>query len=124
MEVSGKVKKIEAVKTFGSSGFRKRELIIVTEEQYPQFLSIEFVQDKCDLLDSLKEGDLVKIGINLRGREWVNPEGETKYFNSIQGWKVEKGQNQTASTNPPVESVGKFETTGSYSDEDPDDLPF
>jgi Domain of unknown function (DUF3127) len=124
MEVSGKVKKIEAAKTFGSSGFRKRELIIVTEEQYPQFLLIEFVQDKCDLLDSLKEGDLVKIGINLRGREWVNPEGETKYFNSIQGWKIEKGQNQAAITNPPVESVGKFATTDSYSDEDPDDLPF
>lgn len=122
MEVSGKVKKIEAAKTFGS-GFRKRELIIVTEEQYPQFLLVEFVQDKCDLLDSLKEGDLVKIGINLRGREWVNPEGETKYFNSIQGWKIEKGQSQ-ASTIPAVESVGKFATTDSYSDEDPDDLPF
>ncbi len=124
MEVSGKVKKIEAAKTFGTSGFRKRELVIVTEEQYPQFLLIEFLQDKCDLLDSLKEGDLVKIGINLRGREWVNPEGETKYFNSIQGWRIEKGQSQAVGTVPPVESVGKFATTDSYSDEDPDDLPF
>jgi len=88
MEVQGTVKLIDETKTFGTNGFRKRELVVTTEEQYPQHIMIEFVQDKCDLLNSFSPGQKVKVGINLRGREWQSPQGETKYFNSIQGWKV------------------------------------
>jgi hypothetical protein len=51
---------------------------------------IEFTQDKCDLLNNYSVGETVKVGINLRGREWVSPQGETKYFNSVQGWRIEK----------------------------------
>ena len=57
-------------------------------EQYPQDVSIEFLQDKAIILDNYKVGQDVVIGINLRGREWTNPEGEVKYFNSIIGWKI------------------------------------
>ena len=89
MEVTGKIKVIGETKTFGDKGFRKRELVITTEEQYPQHILMEFVQDKCGLLDVVSEGEDVKVRINIRGREWVNPEGETKYFNSLQGWKIE-----------------------------------
>ena len=88
MEVIGTIKVIGETQTFGATGFRKRELVITTEEQYPQTIMVEFVQDKCDLLDKHQVGKNVKIGINLRGREWVNPQGETKYFNSIQGWNI------------------------------------
>src|SRR5690606_40015769 len=90
MEVQGKIKMIDDTKTYGSSGFRKREVVVTTEEQYPQHILVEFVQDKCDLLDKFQVGQPVKIGVNLRGREWVNPQGETKYFNSIQGWRSEE----------------------------------
>ena len=86
MEVTGKIKKIDETKTFGNNGFRKREVVVTTDEQYPQFLLIEFIQDKCDLLDNYNVGEDVKISINLRGREWINPEGEAKYFNAIQGF--------------------------------------
>jgi hypothetical protein len=51
---------------------------------------IEFTQDKCDLLNNYSVGETVKVAINLRGREWVSPQGETKYFNSVQGWRIEK----------------------------------
>ena len=88
MEVQGTIKVIGEIQTFGAKGFRKRELVITTEEQYPQSILVEFVQDKCDLLDKFEVGKNVKIGINLRGREWTNPQGETKYFNSIQGWNI------------------------------------
>ena len=60
------------------------------QEQYPQPINIEFLQEKSDLLNTLKEGDKVKVAINLRGREWTSPQGEVKYFNSITGWRVEK----------------------------------
>ena len=90
MDITGKIKLINETKEYGSNGFRKRELVVTTEEQYPQDLLIEFIQDKCDILNSYNVGESVKIDINLRGREWQSPQGETKYFNSIQGWRIEK----------------------------------
>ena len=90
MELQGKIKMIGKTEEFGSNGFRKRELVVTTEEQYPQHILVEFVQDKCDILNGYAVGQNVKVGINLRGREWVNPQGEAKYFNSIQGWRIEK----------------------------------
>ena len=89
MELQRTVKKIGETQTF-ASGFQKRELVILTEEQYPQPILIEFLSDKIDLLQNVKEGESVKVGINIRGREWTNPQGEVKYFNSITGWRLEK----------------------------------
>jgi hypothetical protein len=88
MEVQGKIKLVKATETINGT-FRKRELVVTTDEQYPQDILIEFVQDKCDMLDKYKDGQNVKVGINLRGREWINPEGVAKYFNSLQGWRIE-----------------------------------
>ena len=89
MEISGKVKVISAEQQI-SPTFKKRELVVTTDEQYPQSIMIEFIQDKTDLLNTISVGEDVKVSINLGGREWVNPQGETKYFNSIKGWKIEK----------------------------------
>lgn len=87
MEVKGKVHKIGNSETFGN--YTKRELVVKTDEQYPQTISIEFGQGKCnEYLDKLTLGQNVTVGINLRGREWKNPQGETVYFNSINGWSV------------------------------------
>ncbi|MEP3838203.1 MAG: DUF3127 domain-containing protein [Algibacter sp.] len=125
MEVQGRIKMVGETQTFGSNGFRKREIVVTTEEQYPQHIMVEFVQDKTDLLNSYKEGQQVKISINLRGREWVNPQGETKYFNSIQGWRIEAVQAEGASGNvPPVPPADAFEPAGNLKEEDHDDLPF
>jgi hypothetical protein len=123
MEVQGKIKMIGETQTFGSNGFRKRELVVTTEEQYPQHILIEFVQDKTDLLNNYQVGQGVKVNINLRGREWVNPQGETKYFNSVQGWRIENLQ--TAADNmPPVAPNEAFEPATNLNEEDHDDLPF
>lgn len=124
MEIEGKIKMIDETKTYGSSGFKKRELVITTEEQYPQHLSIEFVQDKTNLLDNFKEGQPVKVSINLRGREWTNPQGEIKYFNSIQGWRIESLQPGAAGEIPPVPPMDAFEPVDELNEEDHDDLPF
>jgi hypothetical protein len=43
------------------------------------------------LLNSFQVGEAVKID-NLRGREWTNAQGETVYFNTIQGWRIAKLQ--------------------------------
>ena len=48
----------------------------------------EFTQDRADIPSRYNEGDKVTISINIRGREWTNREGETRYFVSIQGWRM------------------------------------
>ena len=92
MEVKGKVKVVNDTQEVSAS-FKKRELVVTTDEQYPQHILIEFAQDKCSLLDNIQINEEVTVYINLRGREWVNPQGETKYFNQIQGWKIDKNSN-------------------------------
>lgn len=126
MEVQGKVKMVGETQTFGSNGFRKREIVVTTDEQYPQHIMVEFIQDKCDLLNTFQVGQDVKISINLRGREWVNPQGETKYFNSIQGWRIESLQPAApaAAPMPSTPPVDTFEPATDFSEEDHDDLPF
>ncbi len=125
MEVSGKVKVINAEQQVSAS-FRKRELVVTTDEQYPQHIMIEFTQDKCDLLNNYNVGEAVKVSINLRGREWVNPQGETKYFNSIQGWRIEKLQAEApaAQQMPPMPAAEAFAPATDFKEEEHDDLPF
>jgi hypothetical protein len=89
-EIVGKVLVKGEVKTFGDKGFQKQDFVVVTDEKYPQSILVEFQQDNCDLTKPFNIGDDVKIGVNLRGRSWESPQGETKYFNSIVGWRIEK----------------------------------
>lgn len=96
MEILGKIKVINQTQNV-SATFKKRELVVSTNEQYVQHILIEFAQDKCDILDNYQVGQNVKVGINLRGREWVNPQGETKYFNQIQGWNISKDESNPSS---------------------------
>lgn len=125
MEIQGTIKQIDQTKTFGSNGFRKREMVVTTDEQYPQHILVEFVQEKTELLDKFKVGQPVKVSINLRGREWTSPQGELKYFNSIQGWRVEPVQQETPEGGmPPVPPLEAFEPAQDLREEDYDDLPF
>jgi len=107
MEITGKIKVLNETQTIGASGFRKREVVIATNEQYPQTILIEFVQDKCDLLNNYTVNDEVTIAINLRGKEWISPEGQTKYFNSVNGWKIQNNNepNSKISTSNPISDV-------------------
>lgn len=108
MEVIGKVKLVNDLVSVSAS-FQKQELVVATDEQYPQFISINFVQDKTELLNNLRIGDDVKVHINLRGREWISPQGETKYFNDIQGWRVEKLTDANLAINEPQNLSAQYE---------------
>ncbi len=124
MEIIGKVKLVNPEQQV-SATFKKRELIVTTDEQYPQHILIEFIQDKTDLLNTVQVGEGVKVSINLRGREWVSPQNETKYFNSIHGWRIEKMQAETpAAAAPPMPPAQAFEPATDFKEEEHDDLPF
>jgi hypothetical protein len=124
MEVSGKIKMLGESKNVGSGSFLKRELVVTTDEQYPQHILVEFVQDKCDLLNNYQVGDAVKVSINLRGREWVDPQGVTKYFNAIQGWRVEKLGAAAPAQAVPMPAAETFAPAENFKEEEHDDLPF
>ena len=122
MELQGTIKKIGETQTFASR-FQKAELVLVTDEQYPQPILIEFLSDKIDLLQNVKEGESVKIGINIRGREWKNQQGEVKYFNSISGWRLEKVSGDATQGNFTGKPKEK-ESENPFLEEGDDDLPF
>lgn len=126
MEVTGKIKMIDQTKEVGSGGFKKRDVVVTTDEQYPQQILVQFVQDKCDLLNPFQVGEAVKIDINLRGREWTNPQGETVYFNTIQGWRIGKleGAGNSAAQTPPMPAAQAFAPATNLNEEEADDLPF
>lgn len=119
MEITGKIKVLNDAQNIGDNGFRKREVVITTEEQYPQHILVEFIQDKCDLLDGYAVSQEVKININLRGREWVSPESVAKYFNAIQGWRIELLDNQKSTP----KNITQQEPV-SFIEDDNTDLPF
>jgi hypothetical protein len=110
MEIQGSIKVVGQTEEVGSKGFKKRLLVVTTQEQYPQQIPMDFVQDKVSLLDNFSVGDTVKVGINLRGNEYNG-----KYYLNAQGWRIEKvGESQAAPFEPAGELVQGVD----------DDLPF
>jgi hypothetical protein len=116
-----------------SDKFRKREFVIEYAEntQYPEFIKLELVQDKCELLDKFAVGQEVEVQFNLKGRRWTDAKGEVKYFNSLQAWKINAAGNKATA---PAGAPAKAETAQAsrpYADWAPngdgnvaDDLPF
>ena len=101
--------------------FQTRELVITTEENYPQYIKFQLTQERCAALDAYQEGEKIKVYFDLKGREW-----QGKYLTNLNAWKLEK----VSGTNPPPapqeKSVSNFDTFESISEDMPDfgDLPF
>jgi hypothetical protein len=114
--------KVKSAEQQVSEKFRKREFVITdNSSQYPQHISFQLTQDKCSLIDNSKVGDEIKVFFNLRGREWKSPkDGEMKYFNSLEAWKIEKAGAATSSSAP----VSEPDVTSFSASEGENDLPF
>jgi hypothetical protein len=101
-----------------SDKFKKREITLKSQDEYPQYVTFQLTQDKCDLANNLKTGEVVEVQYNLRGRKWEAQDGTIKYFNSIEAW--------TMSLSSKIENsaVDKLRKTFNTTDESTDDLPF
>ena len=89
MEIIGTIKKINSAVQITPT-FTKSEMVITTDEMYPQTILVEFAQSRAALVDAFSGGQYVKVSVNLRGREWQDPKtGEIRYFTSVGGWKIE-----------------------------------
>ena len=105
--------KMGELKTFAND-FKVLEFVVKTDEvDYPQFVTLKTIKDTAEnVLKYNKVGDRVDVSINIEGRAWENPEGETKYFNSILAWKVFKADASDAPPNyvkPSEYSIEPFE---------------
>ena len=134
-ELTGRI--VELVPTQQvSDKFRKREFVIEYAEnsQYPEFIKLELVQDKCELLDKFAVGQEVEVMFNLKGRRWTDAKGEVKYFNSLQAWKINAagaGNKTAAGGNGAPAKAESAQPARPYADWAPngegnvaDDLPF
>jgi single-strand DNA-binding protein len=87
MKVTGKIHNVGALRVV-SEKFKSKDVVLLTEDKFPQYITIQFTQDKTELLTEKNVGENVEISINLRGRRWESPQGEIKYFNTIEGWQI------------------------------------
>ena len=89
-EVTGKLIYKEATQKI-SDRFQKREFVIEVEnEKNPQwndFVKVQLIQDRCDLLENVQLNENIKVYFNLRGRKWEN-NGQVSYFTNLEGWRI------------------------------------
>ncbi len=115
-----------------SEKFKKRDFVLKDQSsQYPQFISFQLTQDKTNLIDQYAVGSEIKVHFNMRGREWHSPQGETKYFNTLECWRIEGITNLQVETYQNKQTVGntdysaeKIEDSKPFTSADADDLPF
>lgn len=127
MEIKATIEKIFSTQNITQS-FKKREFVVefADNPQYPEYIKFEVIQDKCDLLDQFTEGQTINISFNLKGRKWTDPQGQVKYFNTLQAWRLtpETASAPAAgnvSTPPPPAANDEPDWLSS---DDSDDLPF
>lgn len=94
MEIVGTIKRILDVAVI-SDKFSKSGVVIETDDKYPQTILVEFTNDNITQLDSFAAGDVVCVKINIRGREWQSPQGDIRYFVSLNGWSIGKAIQQS-----------------------------
>ena len=94
-KIKGTIKMIGETNVINDK-FRKRDFVLTSvDDMYPQQISFQVMQDKCDDLNKFKEGMSVEVSFNLRGREWTSPTGDVKYFNTLEAWRIETAQADT-----------------------------
>lgn len=100
MDLKGELIRIYETKQV-SEKFALREFVIETKEQYPQSIILQVSQEKCKVLDNYKLGDLVQVSINVRGRKWTDKNGQDRFFNTLEVWKI---TNESTTTSVPVQT--------------------
>lgn len=101
-----------------SDKFTVRDLVLRTDGQYPQTIIFQLTNAKCDQADNLQPGEQITVHFNLRGREWTSPQGEVKYFNTLEAWRIERGQGAPAGGQEYSQDIPEYIPSGK------DDLPF
>lgn len=123
-EYTGVVEKVLATQTF-ASGFSKRDIVLTddvgSDTKWPNHIAFTFKKDAASVLDTVKEGQRVKIRFAIDGREWTNPQGQVKYFTDLTGLKLDVlNEDGTSTESVPAPAEPDFPADAG----EVDDMPF
>ena len=132
LKITGKITKVlknqTGQKKDGSGEWVKKSFVVDNNEQYNNIFCFEvFGQEKVENFEKYnKVGDMVDVTFNVSTNEWTSPQGELKYFTTLQAWKIFKSE--TKQEGLPMEEVAKlvddvFEPVDNTKEVE-DDLPF
>ena len=60
---------------------------------------MQLVQNKCEIIDRFKEGDLVKVSFNIKGNRWER-DGKVNYITNLDAWRMESATAAPAGGQP------------------------
>lgn len=104
--------------------FRCRTIVLRTDTDtnYPQEVSFQLSNDRCDSIEKygISVGQSVTISYNLRGRKWEK-DGKTSWFNTLDAWRIEAQPQQTI---PADVAAGLSQFATEQQREVEGDLPF
>jgi len=116
--ISGKIKFVDEVREFGANGFKKHQVVVETGDgRWDNPIAVEFTKDNIELSKKLKVGDQVQIQSRINGREWQGKDGVTKWFTSINGFKISV-ENSESQEDP----SSSFDTYDEYADDFEEDV--
>jgi hypothetical protein len=125
-KVSGKVHFIDETKTFGQNGFRKRVVVLEQDTgRFTNYIPVEFIQESCDSVDSLKVGDEAEITFELTGRKWQrDAASEVKYFLNAQASSFRVTSNGAAAAPEAGDDGAPMFDPSNETEFDEDNVPF
>ena len=129
MEITGKVVRLGGL-TEGTSAkgpWRKQDLIIETDEQYPKTVCLTCWTNQINEIQSMVPGQLIKAQIDISSREFNG-----KWYTDVRVWRFDPVTAQAPTqpneaihqTPPPIAPTGGPEEFFGSDSNNGDDLPF
>lgn len=121
LELNGKLVKLLPVQSGESARgpWKKQEMIIETNEQYPKKVAITCWGDKVDEIQNLAEGTNLQIAINVESREF-----NERWYTDVRAWKIDVQGAAPTNTSAPEPTFTKDNAPIIENDETEGDLPF
>lgn len=105
--------------------FKKREFVLeIQDGMYSEFVKMQLLQDKCDLINSFNTGDEINVSFNLKGRPYTR-DGKTTYFTNLDAWRITPVNQVETETQNNSSTTNDDDISGmSFSEASEDELPF
>lgn len=121
LSVTGKIYQIQDIQKINDT-FSKREFVLELtndDQVYVQKVSFSLLRDNVNLIDGIQKGQEVEVKFYLNGRDWTSPQGEVKFFNTLDAQEVNVLNKQNSEISNNQNSLNQVVQTGSD-----DDFPF
>jgi hypothetical protein len=116
MQLTAKLVELLPLQTGTSSKgeWRKQNIVVETEDQYPKKVCISVWGDKIDA-NQLQPGNRLRIDFDIESREY-----NQRWYTDVKAWKIELANaNAQGESMPPIDST--FDPGPATA---PDDMPF